>query len=107
MKPTYDSVMLHIANYISSDLNICYHRGTSDDKLLKLMSDVEAEAEGAMDELGKLHLKQDLDGDDLDVIELIMELEEYYNIEIDDGWVGSHGDDPSIDALARYVSTGQ
>lgn len=44
-----------------------------------------------------------LNGDDLDVIEVVMEIEGEYNVEIPDEWLGRHGDNPSVGEFADLV----
>lgn len=59
--------------------------------------------ENVCNEFADKKIMKDLQGDDLDVIELVMDVESEYDIEIDDGWLGSTGDDPSLGQLAEQV----
>jgi acyl carrier protein len=61
------------------------------------------EDEDALDKLAGLRTKKDLGGDELDAIEIVMDLEEEFDVEIDDGWLGSKGDDPTMGELAELV----
>lgn len=99
-KPTYIEVMNLLAKYASDNLNMALWQS---EKAVKVLHDVQTSNDDAIEKLAGMRCKKHLGGDDLDAIELIMELEEEYNIEIDDGWVGSKGDDPTMGELAEYV----
>lgn len=99
-KPTYVEVMRHLAQYATDNLNLDLWR---DDDKRKLLDDVAAQNEDALDKLAGLRTKKDLGGDELDAIEIVMDLEEEFQVEIDDGWLGSKGDDPTMGELAELV----
>lgn len=99
-KVTYVEVMRHLAQYATNNLNMELWREEEESKLL---DDVLAANEDAMDKLAGLRTKKDLGGDELDVIEIVMDLEEEFEVEIDDGWLGSKGDDPTMGELAEFV----
>lgn len=59
-----------------------------------------------LEELGKLHFRSELDGDDLDLIEMFMDLEDKYEIEIQETAPGQKDidfSDPTLDQLANLV----
>lgn len=99
-KPTYVEVMRHLAQYAADNLNMDLWR---DDDKRKLLDDVSSQNEDALDKLAGLRTKKDLGGDELDAIEIVMDLEEEFQVEIDDGWLGSKGDDPTMGELAELV----
>lgn len=99
-KPTYVEVMCHLAQYATDNLNLDLWR---DDDKRKLLDDVASQNEDALDKLAGLRTKKDLGGDELDAIEIVMDLEEEFQVEIDDGWLGSKGDDPTMGELAELV----
>lgn len=99
-KPTYVEVMRYLAQYATDNLNLDLW---SDDDKRKLLDDVASQNEDALDKLAGLRTKKDLGGDELDAIEIVMELEEEFQVEIDDGWLGSKGDDPTMGELAELV----
>lgn len=99
-KPTYVEVMLFLAKYATDNLNMDLWR--EEDKR-KLLDDVTAANEDAMDKLAGLRTKKDLGGDELDGIEIVMELEEEFVVQIEDGWLGEKGDDPTMGELAELV----
>ncbi|ECB2088342.1 hypothetical protein EVH07_12580 [Salmonella enterica subsp. enterica serovar Newport] len=99
-KPTYVEVMRHLAQYATNNLNMEIWR---EEEQSKLLDDVLAANEDAMDKLASLRTKKDLGGDELDAIEIVMDLEEEFQVEIDDGWLGSKGDDPTMGELAELV----
>lgn len=99
-KPTYVEVMRYLAQYATDNLNLDLWR---DDDKRKLLDDVASQNEDALDKLAGLRTKKDLGGDELDAIEIVMDLEEEFQVEIDDGWLGSKGDDPTMGELAELV----
>lgn len=99
-KPTYVEVMRHLAQYATDNLNMEIWREEEQNKLL---DDVAAQNEDALDKLAGLRTKKDLGGDELDAIEIVMDLEEEFQVEIEDGWLGSKGDDPTMGELAELV----
>ena len=99
-KPTYVEVMRYLAQYATDNLNLDLW---SDDDKRKLLDDVASQNEDALDKLAGLRTKKDLGGDELDAIEIVMELEEEFQVEIDDGWLGSKGDDPTMGELAELA----
>ncbi|EGJ6623256.1 hypothetical protein INC21_003210 [Salmonella enterica] len=95
-KPTYVDVMRVLAQYACDNLNMeTWRNGDHKEKFDNIDDNIDA--------LAPLRAKSDLGGDDLDMIELIMEVEEQYDVEISDEWVGKHGDDPTLGALAELV----
>lgn len=100
-KPTYIDVMNVLAQYASDNLNMALWQS---DKVVKVLHDVQASNDDAIEKLAGMRCKKDLGGDELDAIELIMHLEEEFDIQIDDGWVGGKGDDPTMGEFAEYVS---
>ena len=48
-------------------------------------------------------LHEDLDADSLDVIELVMAMEEHFDVEISDDEVGALGGNPTVTALLALV----
>lgn len=100
-KPDYSDVISFIGKYVGDNMNINYNPLTKQKR--ELLSQVEQDVDGAIEQMGKLRLKKDLGGDDLDMIELVMEIEEEFEVQIDDGWLGGKGDDPTLDELAQFV----
>ncbi|AFU64396.1 hypothetical protein [Salmonella phage SKML-39] len=100
-KPTYVEVMRHLAQYATDNLNL--EVSDEDKSSIKGIVDTEVVINDALDKLAGLRTKKDLGGDELDVIELVMDVEEEFNVEIDDGWLGSKGDDPTMGELAELV----
>ncbi|AKJ73730.1 hypothetical protein [Salmonella phage SS9] len=100
-KPTYVEVMRHLAQYATDNLNL--EVSDEDKSSIKGIVDAEVIMNDALDKLAGLRTKKDLGGDDLDAIEIVMELEEEFNVEISDGWLGGKGDDPTMGELAEYV----
>lgn len=101
-KPTYIDVMNVLAQYASDNLNMEAWREERENKVVK---DAVASNDDAIEKLAGMRCKKDLGGDELDAIELIMHLEEEFDIQIDDGWVGGKGDDPTMGEFAEYVSS--
>lgn len=102
-KPTYVEVMRYLAQYATDNLNL---EVSDDDKSsIKAIVDAEVVVNDALDKLAALRTKKDLGGDELDAIELVMELEEEFKVEIDDCWLGGKDDDPTMGELAEYVVT--
>lgn len=101
-KPTYIDVMNVLAQYASDNLNMEAWREERENKVVK---DAAASNDDAIEKLAGMRCKKDLGGDELDAIELIMHLEEEFDIQIDDGWVGGKGDDPTMGEFAEYVSS--
>lgn len=100
-KPTYVEVMRHLAQYATDNLNL--EVSDEDKSSIKGIVDAEVVMNDALDKLAALRTKKDLGGDELDTIEIVMDLEEEFNVEIDDGWLGSKGDDPTMGELAELV----
>ncbi|CBW37990.1 acyl carrier protein [Salmonella phage Vi01] len=95
-KPTYVDVMRDLAQYACDNLNMeTWRNGDHKEKFDNIDDNIDA--------LAPLRAKSDLGGDDLDMIELIMEVEEQYDVEISDDWVGKRGDDPTLGELAELV----
>lgn len=61
--------------------------------------DFEANIDGFKDKA----IKRDMMGDDLSVIEVVMGIEEEFEVDISDEWLGRHGDDPTIDDFVNVV----
>lgn len=100
-KPTYVEVMRHLAKYATDNLNL--DADEVEYPNVKKMIDGEVATDDALDKLAGLRTKKDLGGDELDVIELVMDVEEEFKVDIDDGWMGSKGDDPTMGELAELV----
>ena len=100
-KPTYVEVMRHLAQYATDNLNLDAVEVKYPN--VKKMIDGEVATDDALDKFAGLRTKKDLGGDELDAIEIVMELEEEFQVEIDDGWLGSKGDDPTMGELAELV----
>lgn len=100
MKPSYVDVMRFLAQYATANLNMDIWR---DEDKSKLLADVTAQNEDALDKLAAQRTKKDLGGDELDIIEVVMELEEEFQVQIDDGWLGERGDDPTMGELSELV----
>lgn len=99
-KPTYVDVMRFLANYASNNLSMELWRGEKENKVL---ADVAAQNEAAFDQLATMRTKEHLGGDELDVIEIIMDVEEEYQVELSDEWCGLHKDDPTMGEIAQAV----
>lgn len=100
-KPTYVEVMRHLAQYATDNLDL--EVSDEDKSSIKGIVDAEVVMNDALDKLAGMRTKKDLGGDELDAIEIVMDLEEAFQVEIDDGWIGSKGDDPTMGELAELV----
>lgn len=100
---SYIDVMRFLVQYAGDNLNMelwCekYHSET----IQRAVDNID-KLEDQLESLAPLRVKEHLGGDELDAIEIIMDLEEEYDVEISDGWVGNHKDDPTLGDLAEYV----
>lgn len=97
---SYIDVMRFLVQYASDNLNMelwreKHHSATVQSAIDKI--------EDQLDTLAPLRVKEHLGGDELDAIEIVMDLEEEFNVEITDHWIGSHKDDPTLGELAEHV----
>lgn len=97
---SYIDVMRFLVQYASDNLNMELWREKKHS--VTIQSAIE-KIEDQLDTLAPLRVKEHLGGDELDAIEIIMELEEEYDVEITDHWIGSHKDDPTLGELAEHV----
>lgn len=97
---SYIDVMRFLVQYASDNLNMELWREKKHSKTIQSAID---KIEDQLDTLAPLRVKEHLGGDELDAIEIIMELEEEYDVEITDHWIGSHQDDPTLGELAEHV----
>ncbi|BAN78490.1 acyl carrier protein [Klebsiella phage 0507-KN2-1] len=97
---SYIDVMRFLVQYASDNLNMELWREKKHS--VTIQSAIE-KIEDQLDTLAPLRVKEHLGGDELDAIEIIMDLEEEYDVEITDHWIGSHKDDPTLGELAEHV----
>ena len=97
---SYIDVMRFLVQYASDNLNMELWREKKHS--VTIQSAIE-KIEDQLESLAPLRVKEHLGGDELDAIEIIMELEEEYDVEITDHWIGSHKDDPTLGELAEHV----
>lgn len=97
---SYIDVMRFLVQYASDNLNMELWREKKHSVTIQSAID---KIEDQLDTLAPLRVKEHLGGDELDAIEIIMELEEEYDVEITDHWIGSHKDDPTLGELAEHV----
>ncbi|QBQ79030.1 acyl carrier protein [Escherichia phage vB_EcoM_KWBSE43-6] len=97
---SYIDVMRFLVQYASDNLNMELWREKKHSVTIQSAID---KIEDQLESLAPLRVKEHLGGDELDAIEIIMDLEEEYDVEITDYWVGSHKDDPTLGELAEHV----
>lgn len=97
---SYIDVMRFLVQYASDNLNMELWREKKHS--VTIQSAIE-KIEDQLDTLAPLRVKEHLGGDELDAIEIVMDLEEEYDVEITDHWIGSHKDDPTLGELAEHV----
>lgn len=97
---SYIDVMRFLVQYASDNLNMELWREKKHS--VTIQSAIE-KIEDQLDTLAPLRVKEHLGGDELDAIEIVMDLEEEFDVEITDYWVGSHKDDPTLGELAEHV----
>lgn len=97
---SYIDVMRILAQYASDNLNMELWREKHHSKTIQSAVD---KIEDQLEALAPLRVKEHLGGDELDAIEIVMELEEEFDVEITDHWIGSHKDDPTLGELAEHV----
>lgn len=97
---SYVEVMRYLAEYASNNLNL--QEWMEEDKR-KILTDITTQNEDAFDKMAPLRTKKDLGGDELDAIEIVLELEDEFDVQISDEWVGSHEDDPTMGELAELI----
>lgn len=97
---SYIDVMRFLVQYASDNLNMELWREKKHSVTIQSAID---KIEDQLDTLAPLRVKEHLGGDELDAIEIIMDLEEEYDVEITDHWIGSHKDDPTLGELAEHV----
>ncbi|WPJ72212.1 hypothetical protein DEEACLCL_00195 [Salmonella phage CRW-SP2] len=97
-KPSYPDVVRFVAKLFSE------HGYTSNQNHKKLAFDSEADFDENLEAIKNIRLKgQDLQCDDLDVIEVVMELEDEYEVDIPDEWLGRHQDNPTLGEFAALI----
>lgn len=93
-KPSYPEVVRFVAKLFSE------HGYMSPQTRSNFAFDSEADFDKNLEDIKYIRMKgQDLQCDDLDVIEVVMEIEDEYNIEIPDEWLGRHQDNPTLGEL--------
>lgn len=97
---SYIDVMRFLVQYASDNLNMELWREKHHSVTIQSAID---KIEDQLDALAPLRVKEHLGGDELDAIEIVMELEEEFDVEITDHWIGSHKDDPTLGELAEHV----
>ena len=97
---SYIDVMRFLVQYASDNLNMELWREKKHS--VTIQSAIE-KIEDQLDTLAPLRVKEHLGGDELDAIEIIMDLEEEFDVEISDYWMGTHKDDPTLGELAEHV----
>lgn len=97
---SYIDVMRFLVQYASDNLNMELWREKQHSVTIQSAID---KIEDQLESLAPLRVKEHLGGDELDAIEIVMELEEEFDVEITDHWIGSHKDDPTLGELAEHV----
>ncbi len=97
---SYIDVMRFLVQYASDNLNMELWREKQHSKTIQSAVD---KIEEQLEALAPLRVKEHLGGDELDAIEIVMDLEEEFDVEITDHWIGSHKDDPTLGELAEHV----
>lgn len=102
MSHNYVDVIKYLAQKASDNLDLSLHF-SAEEEVNSIRRDLENNVEDSIEKFAGLRCKSDLGGDELDVIELVMDLEEEFDVEISDYWMGTHQDDPTMGELAEHV----
>lgn len=97
---SYIDVMRFLVQYASDNLNMELWREKQHSKTIQSAVD---KIEEQLEALAPLRVKEHLGGDELDAIEIVMVLEEEFDVEISDYWMGTHKDDPTLGEFAEHV----
>lgn len=97
---SYIDVMRVLVQYASDNLNMELWREKQHSTTIQSAID---KIEDQLEALAPLRVKEHLGGDELDAIEIVMDLEEEFDVRISDHWVGTHQDDPTLGELAEHV----
>ena len=96
-KQSYPDVLKWLVNYAVNDLNAGFW---APEESTKTLIKTHQDHDDQLDELAKLRPVKDFGCDELDHIELIMSIEDEYEVELSDDW---WNDDPSLGQLAEMV----
>lgn len=100
---SYVDVMRFLVQYAGDNLNMELWREKQHSKTIQTAVDNINQIEDQLEALAPLRVKEHLGGDELDAIEIVMDLEEEFDVSISDHWVGTHQDDPTLGELAEHV----
>lgn len=98
-KHSYPEIVRYIAGLFAD-----HGFGPSEETKNKFSFDSEEDFDKNLEAVKDIRMQGDeLLCDELDVIEVIMDIEEEYDIEIPDEWIGRHQDNPTLGELADLV----